>query len=109
MVFAASWDPETRDQAYEFVKTHFDALVARLPKGSAYEAASFLPFVAAGFCDAAHRQDAESFFAARVRDAAGGPRNLAQALEYIDLCVAQRRVQEPSVASFLAGAAATSH
>ena len=109
VVFAASWDPETRDQAYEFVKTHFDALVARLPKGSAYEAASFLPFVAAGFCDAAHRQDAESFFAARVRDAAGGPRNLAQALEYIDLCVAQRRVQEPSVASFLAGAAPTSH
>jgi aminopeptidase N len=101
LLFSISSDPDTRASAYEFVKAHIDELTARAPRGSVFDVASFLPFVGAGFCDAQRRQDVEAFFAPRVQQAAGGPRNLAQALESIDLCIAQRHVQETSVSAFL--------
>ena len=101
LIFAVASDPSTRQLAYDFLTANYDRLMARLPKGSVFEPASFLPFVGAGFCDESHREEVERFFAPRVKDAAGGPRNLAQALEHIDLCIAQRRVHEPSVAAFL--------
>ena len=41
------------------------------------------------------------FFQGRIEKLPGGPRNLAQTLETIDLCIASRTVQEPSVREFL--------
>ncbi len=60
----------------------FEALAAlRGPRGSAS-----LPWAAAGFCDAAGRQEAADFFASRPDLAPGSAQNLAQALEEVEQC-----------------------
>ena len=88
---------QNRDVAYDFVKQNWDALIAKLPS----DYGALMPFVAAGYCDAQHRADANAFFNGRSTKFAGGPRNLAQSLERIDLCIASRNTNEPSVAAFL--------
>ena len=97
IVFGAARFPPTRDLAYDFVKQNWDALTAKLPTDSG----AYLPDVAGGYCDEAHRQDAASFFQGRSTKYSGGPRNLAQMLEGIDLCVAFKKAQQPSVTEFL--------
>jgi alanyl aminopeptidase len=97
ILFGVSQSPMTRDIAYDFVKQNWDALVAKLPTDSG----AFLPYVAFGYCDEGHRQHAASFFEGRSTKYTGGPRNLAQVLEGIDLCVAYKKAQQPSVAEFL--------
>jgi alanyl aminopeptidase len=97
ILFGVSQSPKTRDLAYDFVKQNWEAMVAKFPT----DTGSFLPFIAGGYCDAQHRQDAQSFFDGRSTKYTGGPRNLAQMLEGIDLCVAYKQAQEPSVTEFL--------
>ncbi|WP_394848521.1 M1 family metallopeptidase [Pendulispora brunnea] len=93
----------TRQVAFDFVKEHFDALVARLPNdGSTFALAAELPeMVGASFCDAAHAADVESFFRGRTTQHAGGTRSLARAVERVKGCAAYRAVQEPNVTAFL--------
>jgi alanyl aminopeptidase len=97
ILFAASESPRARDLAYDFVKRNWDALIARMPT----DFGAFTPGVAAGYCDEQHRQDAASFFEGRSTKYTGGPRILAQTLEGIDLCVAYKKAQQPSVIEFL--------
>ena len=96
ILFGAA-SPETRDLAYDFVKQNWDALIAKLPTDSG----AFLPFVAGDYCDAEHRADIEAFFKDRSTKYAGGPRNLQQVLEGVDLCIANKKANEASVAEFL--------
>jgi aminopeptidase N len=98
LVFSYFGHQETRELAYAFVKEHLDELLARMPRDSG---AGFL-WIGASFCDEAHRNDAEAFFRDRAPTWLGGPRAMAQMLERADLCVAKRKVYEPSVAAFLA-------
>jgi alanyl aminopeptidase len=67
------------------------------------EISGFLPLIGGEFCDPAHRREVAEFFQERASKLPGGPRNLAQALEGIDLCVASRAAQEPGVREFLKG------
>src|ERR1700739_1107042 len=97
ILFGLSQSAKTRDLVYDFLKQNWDALVAELPT----DTGAFLPFVAGGYCDEQHRQDAKSFFDGRSTKFTGGPRNLAQVLEGIDLCVAYKKSQLPSVTEFL--------
>ena len=97
ILFGASQLAETRDLGYGFVKQNWDALVAKLPT----DTGAFLPLLVGGYCDAGHRQDVEAFFKDRSTKYTGGPRILAQVLEGIDLCVAYKQAQAPSVAEFL--------
>jgi alanyl aminopeptidase len=83
--------------AYDFVKRNWDLMVAKLPT----DTGAYAPYVAAGYCDAEHRKDAESFFTGRSTKFTGGPRILAQVLEGIDLCIAYKNAQEASVTEFL--------
>jgi alanyl aminopeptidase len=87
----------TRQRAYDFVKDHYDRIIARMPR----DRGAALAGVASGFCDADHRADAERFFKERSARVSGGPRRLAHALEGIDLCVATRAAQQASVVAFL--------
>jgi cytosol alanyl aminopeptidase len=96
-MWGATSDYRTRPLAFAFVKENFDALVARLPK----DAGASLPFVASSFCDLKIRSESEAFFTGRSTKYTGGPRNLAQSLEYIDLCVAYRARQQASAAAFI--------
>jgi cytosol alanyl aminopeptidase len=97
IVLGVSQSAKTRDLAYNFVKQNWDALTAKLPT----DMQSNAPYIAAGYCDIGHRQDVDSFFKGRSTQFTGGPRILAQVLEGIDLCVAYKKAQEPSVAEFL--------
>jgi alanyl aminopeptidase len=87
----------TREPFYAFVKEHFDALVERLP----HEARGYMPVFGSAFCDAAHRQDVAAFFQERSARDPGGPQFLAQALERVDLCIAQREALQPGLTRFL--------
>jgi hypothetical protein len=84
------------------VKTHFDEIMKNNPSIFGFSLGSFLPNVGAGFCDAESRKDLQSFFAPLVDKYDGAPRNLAQVLEGIDLCIARVAAQRPSVSEFLA-------
>jgi alanyl aminopeptidase len=97
LVFGAAFDRRTRQAAYEFVKQHNDAIVARMPREFGVQLAG----VGAAFCDPEHRADLEAFFRERAANAPGGPRQLAQTLERMDLCIAMRAAHQASVTSFL--------
>ena len=89
---------ETRDVGYAFVKENYDALAARMPQ----DYVSGLAWVGASYCDPVHRQEVAAFFTERNARAPGGTRMLAQVLEGVDLCIAFKAAQGPSLESFLA-------
>jgi len=93
--------PPTRPLPFEFIKQNLDKLLARLPREVGSDYAANFPFVAGGFCDATHRDEVDAFFKDRIKDYTGGPRNLAQVLEGMDLCIAQRKVLGPELVAFL--------
>jgi alanyl aminopeptidase len=93
---------ETRTLSFEFIKQHFDEITAGHPSIFGNDVGSNLPSAGAGFCDAQGRDRYQAFFAPRVESYSGAPRNYAQVLEGIDLCIAQKAAQESSVLAFLA-------
>ncbi|ATB29400.1 M1 family metallopeptidase [Melittangium boletus] len=98
LLFAAGWKARTRDVAYAFVKEHYDALAARFPE----ERLSMLMVAVSSFCDPVHRQDLATFFAGRMARVPGGPRTYDRSLEQMDLCIALKAAQGPSIEAFLA-------
>ena len=97
MLMGVASHVETRQVAYDFVKQNFQKLVDKLPR----DAGSRLSSVAAGFCDAAHRSDAESFFTGRSTRYIGGPRVLKQTLERIEQCSRLQTAESGHIATFL--------
>jgi alanyl aminopeptidase len=93
--------PDTRKLPFEFIKKHFDEITAGHPSIFGNDLGAFLPFSGGPLCDAASRDELKAFFSPRVGKYAGAPRNLAQVLEGIDLCIAGKATQEPSVKAFL--------
>ncbi|AKT36360.1 M1 family metallopeptidase [Chondromyces crocatus] len=93
----SSHDERAAAVAFGLVKEHFDGLVERLPA----EVRGYLPLVGEKLCDAASAAELEAFFKPRLDRLTGGPRHLAQALESIALCTAQRDVQGASLRTFL--------
>jgi alanyl aminopeptidase len=89
-------EPATRPAAWQWIKAHFDALTARLSQREAGET----PWLTASFCDAANAADVQAFFAPRIQALAGGPRNLAGAVEAIRLCAARVAAQRESARTF---------
>jgi alanyl aminopeptidase len=92
---------ETRPVIWDFVKTHFDQLNARLPGARGIPFAAVLPLTASGFCSEPERLDVASFFDGRLGNLSGGLRNLASTLENIRLCEARSAALQPGIVSFL--------
>jgi len=93
--------PDTRKMPFQFIKEHFDEIMKDHPSIFGNDVGAFLPFAGGSFCDAASRRELQAFFGPRVDQYAGAPRNLAQALEGIDLCIARKTAQQDSVKTFL--------
>jgi aminopeptidase N len=97
-LFVAGIEHEvTQEQAWTFIKAHFDGVVGKLRDDEqirSFELGEHL-------CDAEHRADAEAFFKERAAKINGGPRALAKTLEGMDLCIAQRAKNAPEIATFL--------
>ena len=100
LVMGATKSTVTRDLAYDFVRSNFDALAARPPRR---EGGSGLIGAASVLCDDRKRDEIESFFKERLQKSLGGPRRYAQAMETLRSCSAFRNAQAPSVAAFLSG------
>jgi len=96
----ASREQRSRDLAFDFVRKNWDKIAARVPR-SMFEFGAILPNVAEGYCDEQHRREVSDFFTGRSTVFPGGPRILAQQLEQIDLCIAYKKAQQPSVIEFL--------
>ncbi len=88
---------KTRVKTFEFLKKHFDSLLARMPRWSSAN----LAYMAGVFCSTEEARQAEAFFKPRVDRIAGGPRALAQSLERVRLCAARRDLDRANVAEFL--------
>jgi alanyl aminopeptidase len=101
VLFGPLSDRQTQRLPFDFVKTHYDELLKRLPSGGGFDAGATLPMVGGGFCDETSRKEFVSFFQDRAKKFIGGPRNYAQALEGIRLCEAQKAAQGADVAAFL--------
>lgn len=97
ILFSATQWPGTRDTTYSFVKQNWDQLMTKLPT----DWGAFFPSVAGNYCDEQHRNDAETFFKDRSTKYKGGPRILAQVLESISLCAANKSANQASVVDFL--------
>jgi alanyl aminopeptidase len=97
LLWGASSSYLTRDTAVDFVKSNWDALIARLPQ----EGGADLVWIAAGGCDARRRDEARAYFDGRSTKYMGGPRTFAIAMEAMDLCIAWRERQRASAVSFL--------
>ncbi len=97
LLFGALEWPATRELAFQAVSEHFDLFASRLPERSV----GVLFYTGSAFCDPQHRAAVEAAFAPRAEKALGGKRELAQTLEVVDLCIANRAVQVPSVSAYL--------
>jgi alanyl aminopeptidase len=102
LLFSGLGEDATRKLPFEFLKSHWDQVVAKMPTGGGFDYGAVLPQVGATFCDASSRDELKSFFASRVDKFVGAPRALDQTVEAIDLCIANKTAQEPGVAAFLA-------
>jgi alanyl aminopeptidase len=101
LLFAGQGREATRKVAFEFLKAHFDQVAAKMPSGGSFEFGAVLPEVGRSFCDTQSRAELQDFFKPKIDKFIGGPRTLDQVLENIDLCIANKAAQEPSVAAFL--------
>ncbi len=106
LLFGPLQYPATRDLPLQFVKAHIDELLKRMPREVGGDFAAELPKLGDSFCDAAHRDDLESFFKDRIKTFVGGPRTLEQTVETINVCIAQRQAIAPGVEQFLNAQAA---
>ncbi len=101
LLFSGQGSEATRKLPFEFMKAHFDEIAAKRPTGGGFDAGVVFPNVGGSFCDAQSKEQLQSFFQPRVEKFTGAPRALSQVLESIDVCIAEKQAQEPSVAAFL--------
>jgi cytosol alanyl aminopeptidase len=87
----------TRETIFRAVSQQFERFTNGMPERSV----AGLFRTGAFFCDAPHRQEVDAAFAPRAPRALGGLRILAQVLESIDLCLADREVQTASITQYL--------
>jgi len=103
LLFSGLGEPQTQTLPFEFVKSHYDEILKRVPRAGDLDAAASLVFVGTPFCDEPSRRAFVDFFQDRVAGFLGGPRNYAQVLEGIRLCEARRAAQSADAAEFFAG------
>jgi cytosol alanyl aminopeptidase len=88
--------PSTRDAAWSWLTAHFDALMPLLPDRYGGQLTR-----AIRMCSRRQIDEVRAFLASRVEQLTGGPRNLAQALESAEHCVARVAAQRASVVAYL--------
>jgi alanyl aminopeptidase len=101
LLFGGQMSPATRTMSFDFLKAHYDEILAKRPTGGGFDFGSELPFVGDTYCNATDKAALKEFFEPRVGKLLGAPRTLKQVLESIDVCIAQTAEQEPSVEAFL--------
>ena len=93
----ADWGP-ARMQLMAGVGARWEVLTELMPRGGV---AALYKLVRAS-CSAEERARAEEVFRPHVETVLGGPRQLAQAEESLDICIAQKQRDVPSLQQFFA-------
>lgn len=101
LVYVGQISPATRELPFEFVKEHFDEIAAKRPTGGGFDFGAILPRVGQTFCNEQSLNQLKNFFEPRTAKFVGAPRTLSQVLEGINVCIAEKSAQEPSVVAFL--------
>jgi aminopeptidase N/puromycin-sensitive aminopeptidase len=95
LAIALSMD-ENRDQAWQFIQSHWDKVQAQLTT----EMGATLVGSAGAFCSAEARDSVQSFFS--THQVAAADQALKHAVERIDGCIELRTLQEPQLKTWLA-------
>jgi alanyl aminopeptidase len=101
LLFAGQESTATRELPLAFLKAHYDEIMAKRPTGGGFDFAAELPRVGVSYCDARSKEELQEFFEPRAAKLLGAPRMLSQVLEGVDVCIAVKAAQEPSVEAFL--------
>ena len=88
--------PEMQDQAWDFVRGHWEEVLRKAPPDSAGR----IMAATGSFCSTAQRQSVAQFFAAHPAE--GTERTLRRSLQQIDDCVRLRQMQQPLLQQWLA-------
>ncbi len=97
IIYAQMRHPQHAPAMWDWVQAHMPVLLARTPKWRHGRIARVGIF----FCDAQQRAELNDFFAPRAAELSGGPRELAQTLESIDLCIARKAALADEVPALL--------
>lgn len=87
--------PETREQAWEYIKSHWSEIEKKAPESGGRNLAG----ATGSFCDAKSKQDVQQFFAERSVE--NGSRQLRQAIESMNTCIAFSAAQASNLDSWL--------
>jgi aminopeptidase N/puromycin-sensitive aminopeptidase len=87
--------PEMQDQAWEFVRNHWDQVLRKAPADSG----GHMIAATGNFCSVAQRKSVEDFFAAHPVE--GAERTLRKSLQQIDDCVRLRQMEQPLLRQWL--------
>ncbi len=98
IIWTASEQEENRTAAQQFVRQHYDAMLAKMPD----EYAGKMPRLGHGLCSQPERDAFQDFFKNKAPQHPGGARNFAQALEDINICMATGRTQGVGVKQYFA-------
>lgn len=79
-------NPGNQPTTWEFLKSN----ISKLKKTLSKQQLANLPYLAQGLCDKGAAQEVNQFFAPFIADYQGGPRNLAEVTEQIELCSARK-------------------
>ena len=102
LLFSGRGQAATSMVSFNFLRKNWDAVVAKMPVQGGFDFGARLPTVGAAFCDAGSRDQLKAFFEPRVDKFISARHELDQVVEGIDLCIAGKAAQAPSVAAFLA-------
>jgi len=100
-LFAGDRDTLVANAAW--VKDHVDALLAKMPvvADDDFPIALVLAFSMLDTCEPAHRDDYIAFVRERFGNLPGAKLAITQAIENNDHCLAQKRMLEPSLRTWL--------
>jgi alanyl aminopeptidase len=101
LLSAGQGSANTRHMPFDFLKAHYDQILKERPTGGGFDFGGALPRVGQSYCNAESRDALKEFFKPRVDKLTGAPRTLSQVLESIDVCIAQKKAEQPSVDAFL--------
>jgi aminopeptidase N/puromycin-sensitive aminopeptidase len=87
--------PEMQDQAWDFVRQHWDEVLRKAPEGSGGRIIG----ATGAFCSVAQRESVAQFFAGHPVE--GAERTLRRSLQQIDDCVRLRQSEQPLLRQWL--------
>jgi cytosol alanyl aminopeptidase len=101
LLYAYAMDPRTQPVVEAFLRDNLDAVMARVPPEGATGGNAELAWVVTHACDSARRDEIERYVRTHFEKLEGGKRTVAQALESMDVCIAERAALRPELQQWL--------